>query len=43
MGTRRQWKKSDNTCTRCLKNVENMTRPEQDAHEIECVKQGKLF
>lgn len=43
MGTRRKWKTTDNRCTRCLTNVENMTRAEQDQHEIECKKQEKLM
>jgi hypothetical protein len=43
MGTSSKWKSKDNLCTRCLKNVESMTRVEQDRHEIECKKQEKLI
>ena len=43
MGTSRKWKIEDNICTHCLKNVEGMTRIEQDEHEKECVKQRKLL
>lgn len=43
MGTSKRWKTTDNRCTRCLTNVENMTRLEQDAHEKECKKQVKLI
>lgn len=42
MATDKKWKTTDNRCTRCLKNVENMTRVEQDQHEVECKKQEKL-
>ena len=30
-------------CTRCGKDMNNKTRVEQDTHEIECLKQEKLF
>jgi len=42
MATQRKYKTTDNRCIRCLKNVENMTRLEQDAHEIKCKQQEKL-
>lgn len=42
MGTSRKYKDRDNTCTRCGKIVEYMTRLEQDEHEVECRKQTKL-
>jgi len=42
MGTTRRYKTTDNRCTRCLTNVENMSRTEQDLHEIECKKQERL-
>ena len=42
MGTSKRFK-SENRCTRCGKDVMNMTRLEQDDHEKECLKQKKLF
>ncbi len=30
-------------CSRCGKNLNNKNRDEQDAHQIECLKQEKLF
>ena len=41
MGTSPKFRK--HTCSRCFKNVDNMTREEQDQHEINCLKQEKLF
>ena len=35
--------KSENLCTNCGKDVMNLTRLQQDKHEIECKKQQKLF
>ena len=33
----------DSICTRCKKDVTNLSRQEQDLHEIECKRQEKLF
>jgi len=41
MGTSNRWK--DNHCTRCGKDVSHLTRIEQDAHEVECLKQKRIF
>jgi ribosomal protein L37E len=43
MATTRKNKSHDNTCRRCGKIVEYMTRLEQDDHEKECIKQQKLL
>jgi len=42
MASRRKWRAEDFECQRCGKNVENMTRIQQDEHEKECIKQKKL-
>ncbi len=42
MGTSKRFK-SENRCTKCGKDVINLTRQEQDLHEIKCAKQKKLF
>jgi len=41
MGTSAKFKK--HWCSKCFKNVDKMTREQQDLHEIECAKQTKLF
>jgi len=41
MGTSKQYK-PENNCTKCGKSVINMTREQQDDHEIECKKQQTL-
>ena len=41
MGTSPKFKK--HYCSRCFKNVDLMTREQQDIHEINCRKQEKLF
>jgi len=41
MGTSRRWK--NNNCTRCGHDVSGLTRIQQDEHEVECLKQLKLF
>jgi len=33
----------DSTCSRCLKDMNNLSRKQQDQHEINCKKQEKLF
>lgn len=43
MASRRKWRDSDFTCQRCGISVENMTRIQQDEHEIECKRQKKLI
>ena len=43
MGVSRKYRDSDYICERCKKNIEGMNRIQQDEHEIECVKQKKLF
>jgi len=43
MASKRKWRSNDNICSNCLQSVENLSRLEQDAHEVECVKQAKLF
>ena len=30
-------------CTRCNTNLNNKSREEQDQHEIDCLKQEKIF
>lgn len=41
MGTSPKFKK--HYCTVCLKQVDNLTREQQDLHETNCKKQEKLF
>lgn len=41
MGTSKKYK--SHWCSRCGLQVDSMTRLEQDSHEIECLKQEKLF
>lgn len=42
MASSRKWRTKDNICERCGTNVENMTRMQQDEHEVECKRQMKL-
>lgn len=43
MGTSRKYRTEDYICPRCKTNIEKLNRLEQDAHEVECLKQKKLF
>jgi len=43
MATSKRWKIEPNYCIKCGKNVENLTRLQQDTHEISCKKQKTLF
>jgi len=42
MGTSKRFK-PENKCSRCNVDVTNMNRLQQDQHEIDCIKQRKLF